>query len=265
MDGKFFIAFTDEIYFELLDFISDFTGIEQEMMNVVVEEVVHAWIMPEITDQDLIDAMLQAEYEDIERLDARNVTLSMGTEIWYFDWRTNNFHTMGTLGHPRDSAGRTAFGASHGVVPINALVHISEGSRIGVVSNPVLVPSMGIDVSYIRLDPGFTMSTRIPATGLTMTNFFANVPNPPTSLVTLNTRSGNRIGPISAVSVDVVVNYGGSIGMVTMHNVIRTDIPGFPGDSGSALTMGNNAIGTMFAGGPTGTFSGRAPAYQFVR
>ena len=81
---------------------------------------------------------------------------------------------MGTLGHPRDSSGRTAFGASHGIVPVSAAV-FAGSNRVGTVIRSEVIPNSGIDVSYIRME-GFTVSSLVPSAGAHIQNFFDTIP-----------------------------------------------------------------------------------------
>ena len=270
-DGRFTIAFTSPEYLELIDFIADFIGVERNMINVEIADVARFLPLDEIEIHDevyqweigIYDEDYIGEFEDIE---ARfGSAISMGTSIMFRDPVTHVLRDMGTLGHPRDSSGNTAFGANHGVVPRNAGVYINGGTqRIGVVQNIATSRPMGIDVSYIRMENGFTVSNRVPGTTTNITNFFANTgPTAPNNLARVVSRNGTRLTLITDVSHDAHLFVGGQ--WVTYFGVIRGQGGATGGDSGSALVLGSNVFGTLFGGNNERSYFSRSPAYQFVR
>jgi len=170
---------------------------------------------------------------------------------------------MGTLGHPRNASGGTAFGTSHGAVPVGSTVYTSTGVPIGVVVCSAFTPNSGIDVSYIRMNNNITVSRIIPGTSINITNFFAPTQSNMTNhfVVAHTSRSGNVSGSITSHSQNV--NLGGHL----YRNMIITNMTLQGGDSGSALTAtigGARVLGTL-AGGSSGwqAFS-PAPAYQHI-
>jgi len=198
--------------------------------------------------------------------------LNMGTSIMIIRHMGDGWHEVvhpaATLGHPRNASGTTAFTTHHNAVRVGDVVAVrSTGERIGVISAVHWHPARGLDLSYIRLDPGMTVSSALPNGTGNIASYFS----PPPS----NYQSVRMFGappPISGSGIQSGIMWRPSvrvdfIGLGTFHNVMEVNIFATFGDSGAALTHTNtrNVIGTLIGSSNTERFAWFSPAieYQF--
>jgi len=255
----FLIGFSNERYLELLDLIIDFTGIPEEMIEIMVMGI----ISTDPTVGQPIDFDLPHTNEALPR----NLSIPIGTRLMYWDAGSSRFILMGTLGHPRDSSGRTAFGTSHGWVPRGVNVFAASGAhngrQLGIVANSVFDPAAGIDVSYIRFEFG-TIQTS--AAGMNITSFFGSTGSGfPQRQVTVIGSGGNLRGNLIGLSSTFDIDTPN--GVRRHNNMISANMATQGGDSGAALIQdGGIVLGTLVAGnGVNLSIYSQAPRYQHVR
>jgi len=128
INHKFSIGFASEDYFELIDFITKFTGIEREMMDIrvigrFVQDIPQVvWRLCEITDEWIFVGCVDEfdnvpdfnPYADLLDLSSAPPIIPMGTPLLRRHPNSTEFVGFGTLGPPFDASGRTAFAKNHG-------------------------------------------------------------------------------------------------------------------------------------------------------
>ena len=282
----FTIWVTYERYLEFEDLISDFTGIPKENMYLWVSGIGYIGLGNTIGSPVEIDwcpdeAIREASMrtiptdEDVERfLEERNRNNAArsyipglfppGTHIRYRHPNSGSaMIDMGTLGHPRNATGTTAFGTSHGIVPVGAEVFTNTGTFIGIVGRSVFDPLNGIDVSYIRVSNGRVLSS-VHGIG-NITQFFAPA-TVSSNLITAVTRRGNRTGIIGQTNGEAYLQTP-SGAWHTYRNVIISTHESIGGDSGSALVTSQGRVyGTLIGGRPNlWTIFSQATRYQHIQ
>jgi hypothetical protein len=263
-NDNFVISFTDEKYLGLVDFILEFTGIEPERMEV---EVCGPMIFgPGITPlTPIIEESI--DYELTPEPAFGEMSFQMGSRVYFRapHWPQNTrLIDLGTLGHPRDFSGRTAFTTNHMNVPRGSCIYIN-GIRAGVAINPVFDFNQGIDVTYIQLEPGFSVSNRIPNSMFGIGSFFAPAFLPQQhNSVTAFGRHGAITGNIAFTGANVIIGAFPFRNMIVSYDMSALQ----HGDSGSALinTISRAAYGTAVGGSAGGTrYFSRATSYQHIR
>jgi|GEM_PF-5421198 len=261
----FFIAFTSEEYFELIDLILDYTGITREELEVAVMGygvMTRSQIVEPITDEELFAEMGIVPFSP--------TVLPMGQPVLFRAPGTIPFIQLGSLGHPRNALGRQTFSRSHGSVPRGSTIytHASPNTRIGIVDSQTFNPNLGIDVSFINLDSGITVSRQqLPASSANITNFSASPimhsPHPGTRVFT---RRGVVTGvAIIAYRAEANLRNPDTQRQYRFRDMIGTTMAPQNLDSGSALVGVNNQVYGTLVGGCTisgwGAFS-RARFYN---
>jgi len=256
----FTIGFTDVTYFTLIDAIVEFTGIEEDMLEIAIYEPFNFFPIGQPVDVDLNVGSFDANHEGIEP--TAIMSLPMGTRLLHRHPNCTIFREFGTLGHPANAGGARAFGTNHGVVPIGSTVYNSLRLRIGTVVNASFSPNAGQDVSLIQFAHTHSVHLGIPGASQFLTTFFAN-PTSTQNIVTMHVARGNLSGTIRHLSADVPFP-----GM-TFRNVILASMIPQAQDSGAALTSVSGghgrAYGTLIGGNATQSIFGRATSYQHIR
>jgi len=254
----FLVGFTNEEYFELIDLVLDFTGIPEEMIEF---DVFARFYASPTVGQPVDDFVPLGE----NAITPRNVAVPMGTLLVYWEPRLQRFFDMGTLGHPTDSSGRFAHGTSHGMVPRGVDVFANSGPHrgrhIGVVLSSDFAPSIGLDVSFIRMENAFVPPS---AAGMNITNFFSDVGEnfPQQQATFIGGVSGNVRGDLTALraAVEITTPDGRRH---NFRNMIIANRVSRSGDSGAAFIQdGGRVIGTLVAGHSTATAFTRASVYR---
>ena len=239
---KFFLGFSDEDYFSLLNPISEFTGIEKEMFEF--------WVVGEIRFPTLeVRALSDMEIRGLSDMEIRKTlppiddsfvesfsttTLTMGTPI-YFLLPKGEIMGPASLGHPTSTAGTRAYSASHGVIPVGSTVILGNWTEIGRVVRSEFDHRQGIDVSLIQLNNGFVVSRG------SLTNFHGSLPTGST-WPALTVYSLQGIRPATGIGF-IRVDFGNGI---VFNNMIGVRTGVISGDSGSALVAsGNQAVGAL--------------------
>ena len=260
-DG-FMVAFVDEKYLDLLDIVVEFTGIPPEA--VVSTNIWGPFSFCPLFGQPF-EAEIYDEAEDIaehQNISPLSTAIPMGTRLIFRNPGPQSVQRyFGSMGHPRNGFGRSAFGTNHGRVEIGARVYrlAQPNIVIGRVVDVAFNPSAGLDVSYIVLESGFHVSTQAGAHHLIL--FFSNPSSTPNlDSLMLGGVSRNASGPVIHASHPVTINN------MVFNNMIITETANDEGDSGAALVQGHVAIGTHVAGNRVNiAFHSQSPRYQHLR
>jgi len=231
LDGRFNITLLNKEYLDLLDFISEFTGIERDQMNVEVGGIIQAGeARPSVTE---------LEYENI--IELSDIPIPMGTRLTFRHSHNGAYIGTGTLAHPLSAFSRFALSTNHDMVPAGARVYATALGHIGYVAVPYFRANAGVDASIIELLPRFRANHVLPGTSISINNFNARVTSAAPQ-VTVITWNGNRNGVVNDFS------YSGWVRMPDnrshhMRNMLRANIDIQGGDSGASLVriVGSNA------------------------
>ena len=264
--NMFSITFFCDTFLPLVDVILDFVGIPEYMLEVQESAMFSLPSLFPCQFQSQMYSSLPYEVGYLDDTINASRGLLMGTRIYFTlgDWTS----TPGTLGHPLNGTGRVAFSTSHGIIPVNAIVEDSRGTRLGVVSTSTFAPHIGVDVSRIVLDSGFHMLSSMqgvpgvpsmPATWIT--NFNSPPPERYFPVRFIGTMSGPRAGEIVSPRTWVDIRCPRGV-LRVWSNIIETwGLNTVDGDSGGALFYGTRVIGTLIGGHEGRSFFSRVAYY----
>jgi len=232
----FTIAFTSEEYLGLLDFILDYTDISRDEIEV---SVIPAFVVHLPTPiYECLDELGIFETSPLSSV------FHMGQPLMYRPPGDTRFSRLGTLGHPRNASGRVAFGTNHGVAPRNSTIYYDTraSARVGIVDSAMFNPSTGMDVSFINIEPGRSVSRG------SITNFSATtLPLAGHPGIRVYTSRGTVNGTLRTPRTDVAILFDGN--RLIFRNLITANVTTMGGDSGAALINNVGMVyGTLISG-----------------